>query len=133
MMYVQSSLFTAIAATAMSCTIVMPAFARPTTPVEQAAVSAVNVRPMSHAAVQTNTYAVKVYSQQDRLYMDVFNRQTGAMMLERVPVMAASSAQGMRYTYQANGMQYQLTVSPQDRSELAIRQGDRVVAQEYGF
>ncbi len=91
------------------------------------------VSEVTHAAVQTNTYAVRVYSQYNQLYMDVFNRTTGELVLHRVPAVAVSSPVGIRYANVAKEVVYQITLSPKGRPTLAVRYGDHLMAQEHGF
>ncbi len=88
---------------------------------------------VTHAAIQTSTYAVRVYSHHNQLYMDVFNRTTGAMVLRQVPAVARSLPVGIRYANVSKEVIYQMTLSPKGRPALAVRYGDHLMAQEYGF
>jgi hypothetical protein len=52
---------------------------------------------------QTKSYTIKIYRQDNRLLMDVYNKKTSDLMLNGAPVETASSPDGTSYWHKEKG------------------------------
>jgi hypothetical protein len=81
---------------------------------------------------QTQTYAVRVYRQGDRLYMNVFNKQSGRAELSAA-LARRTTVDGETEYVATRDLTYYARVTPNRRFNLEIVRGDRVIIQEPGI
>ncbi len=85
------------------------------------------------AQFQTPKYAVRIYSRNDELRMNLYNRRTDKVELKAVPVESARSGSSSTYSYPSGSFVYTVTIMPIGGYRFAVRQGDRVIYNEQGY
>lgn len=85
------------------------------------------------ARFQTPKYAVRIYSRNDELRMNLYNRRTDKVELKAVPVESAHSSSSSSYSYPSGSFVYTATVMPIGGYRFTVRQGDRVIYNEQGY
>lgn len=79
----------------------------------------------SIAAFQTNEYSIRIIRLADQLYMNVHNRKTNRVELNRALVHSIESDEGTTYFNLLGPVVYRATVSPDGEYRLVISRDDR--------
>ena len=85
------------------------------------------------ARFETSKYAVRIYSRNDELRMNLYNRRTDKVELKAVPVKSTHSSSSTTYSYLSRNLVYAATVMPIGGYHLVVTQGDRVLYNEQGY
>ncbi len=85
------------------------------------------------ARFETSKYAVRIYSRNDELRMNLYNRRTDKVELKAVPVKSTHSSSSTTYSYLSRNLVYAATVMPIGGYHLVVTQGDRVIYNEQGY
>ncbi|HEY9629656.1 MAG TPA: hypothetical protein V6C84_20320 [Coleofasciculaceae cyanobacterium] len=85
------------------------------------------------ARFQTPKYVVRIYSQDDQVRMNLYNRRTDQVELKAVAVKSTSSTSSTTYAYLSGNFVYTATVRPIGGYRLVVTQGDRIIYNEQGY
>ncbi|MBI4780125.1 MAG: hypothetical protein HY785_02255 [Oscillatoriophycideae cyanobacterium NC_groundwater_1537_Pr4_S-0.65um_50_18] len=85
------------------------------------------------ARFQTPKYVVRIYSQDDQVRMNLYNRRTDQVELKAVAVKSTSSPSSTTYAYLSGNFIYTATVMPIGGYRLVVTQGDRIIYNEQGY
>ncbi len=93
----------------------------------------VGQRPIeSVLALQTDRYEVRIVRLMERLYMNVYNKTTRRVELNRVLTTALETDGSTTYRNLLGWVKYEVTVSPEHDYRLLIQSGTRMLSDEPG-
>lgn len=87
----------------------------------------------SLAAFQTDRYEVRIFRLLDRLHMNIYNKATRRLELNRVLIAAAEAETGTTYTNLLGWTKYEATISPTGEYRLTIQSSNRTLYDAEGI
>jgi len=85
------------------------------------------------ARFQTPKYGVRIYSRDNEVRMNLYNRRTDKVELKAVPVKSTRSSSSITYSYPSGNFVYAATIMPIGGYRLMVTQSDRVIYNEQGY